>query len=101
MKTPFGIVTGPLLLAAIGLTAGIGCSPSSGDLLPHEKEGYVVYRAFCNQCHPFEKPSRYTAQEWPVVIGRMRVHMKEKNRKQMTDAETEALVRFLQSRGGR
>jgi len=80
-------------LAVFLLTAS-GC----GDIGPIEADqqaGYEVYKAFCGQCHERQSPKRHTAADWPEVVDRMRIHMKEKKRRELTDEQAADLLIFL------
>jgi cytochrome c2 len=39
-----------------------------------------AFRLACNQCHVLPDPQRYTAAEWPRVVGRMQENMEWMNR---------------------
>ena len=80
-------------VAAVGLLAG--CGGGVGDIKPEEQAGHQVYQEYCGQCHEKQSPKRYTAAEWPEVVDRMRTHMKEKQRKEMSDKQTQDLMVFL------
>ena len=66
------------------------------------REG-TMFSIACSQCHALPDPRQHTAQEWPIVVQRMKRHMQWANTvvgpdelKTTPTLETEQIVRFLQ-----
>ena len=49
------------------------------------------FRQTCTQCHGLPSPGRYTANEWPLIIDRMKQHMIESGIP-LPDNRTTALI---------
>ncbi len=94
----------PVVLGRRGFFCGIltvlmslslmGCS-DIGSITAEQSAGYEIYKEFCGQCHERQSPKRYTAEDWPDVVDRMRSHMKEKKKRELTDEQAEHLLVFL------
>ncbi len=49
----------------------------------------------CGQCHAPPAPSRHSAEEWPSVVERMRVHMVRQANQILSDEETRIVLDYL------
>ncbi|MBI5140562.1 MAG: cytochrome c [Nitrospirae bacterium] len=81
-------------IAVICVALSQGCSKSE-DVRPEEKQGRAVYLEYCSQCHSLREPNTHTAAEWPDVVRRMRTHMAEKKRKELSDEQAGQLLVYL------
>jgi len=86
------VLTGIVMTLILLLTAGCG---DIGSITAEQSVGYEIYKEFCGQCHERMSPKRHTAEDWPDVVDRMRIHMKEKERRQLTDEQATSLLIFL------
>lgn len=59
-------------------------------------EGRETFGRVCSRCHALPDPSQHTAEEWPAVVKRMRGHMQRMEVQEVSDAEAERIVRYLQ-----
>lgn len=53
------------------------------------------FRQTCTQCHGLPSPGQYTANEWPLIVERMKRHMIEDNIPLPDDKTTSAILGFL------
>jgi len=60
---------------------------------PHDSR---VFRRSCLLCHLLPSPKMHTRGDWPVVVARMRVNMRNFGMKEISDDDAAAIVRFLQ-----
>lgn len=65
-----------------------------------------MFEIACSQCHTAPDPRRHTANEWPLVVERMRRNMRWANRitgdpalHTSPELDTREIVRFLQRNG--
>ena len=58
--------------------------------------GTVAFARFCSRCHALPDPSIHTAAEWPAVLGRMELNMRNMGYGQMTKGQKTAILRYLQ-----
>lgn len=49
----------------------------------------------CGQCHAPPAPTRHSAEEWPSVVERMRVHMVRQANQVLNDEETRIVLDYL------
>jgi cytochrome c2 len=56
-----------------------------------------VFQQYCQRCHVLPDPKRHTPGEWSGVVGRMKYNMNWMGVKQPAEAETQEILRFLQS----
>lgn len=54
-----------------------------------------VFQSICAQCHALPDPKQHTAQEWPVVVGRMKVHETILGKLVPDETETREIIGFL------
>ncbi len=80
------------ILLAGGLLGIAAASGPAGALA--QRSGVEVWAQTCGNCHVIQPARRYTADQWASIM----THMKIASR--MTDAEADAVLRFLQ-RGAR
>lgn len=80
--------------ALITAAAMPGCTKGD-DIKPDEKSGQAVYLEYCQQCHSLRSPDAHSAAEWPDVVRRMRTHMAEKKRKELSDEQAGQLLVYL------
>lgn len=95
--------TGKLFLftLAVAFTSlAPGCTKGD-DIKPDEKSGQAVYMEYCQQCHSLRSPDTHTAAEWPDVVRRMRTHMSEKKRKELSDEQAGQLLVYLKGHAKR
>lgn len=59
-------------------------------------KGAALFRDRCSQCHALPDPARYASEEWPRVVERMRANMERMGVDGLSDAETDAVVGYLQ-----
>jgi hypothetical protein len=64
--------------------------------------GKATFEATCARCHVLPDPRRHTANEWPVVVERMRRNMAWANRvtgdpvsRTSPELDTAGIIRFL------
>lgn len=66
-----------------------------GALPQPESAAAVSLKTVCSQCHPLPDPKLHTAPEWPRVVERMRTHMKEMGKREITDSEKDEIAGYL------
>jgi cytochrome c5 len=76
-----------------------GISPS---MLPKpESTGAKALTKTCTQCHGLPSPGLHTAEEWPAVVSRMKMHMKWSKKWMSIDVPNEkelsVLLSYLQN----
>lgn len=59
------------------------------------------FRQTCNQCHGLPDPRQHTADEWPWVIRRMRMNMRQKGIQPPDKAASARILDFLQKYAAR
>ncbi len=57
--------------------------------------GRDVFQKTCNQCHELPDPRQHSAQDWVVVVRRIDGHMRDILHKELSSADTEAIVGYL------
>ena len=67
---------------------------------PSDAPGLALFRQTCAQCHALPDPTLHTADEWPVVVDRMRKNMRAMGRRVITDPERDEIVGFLATEAG-
>lgn len=63
-------------------------------------EGADVFQTMCSRCHALPDPMQHTPAEWPGVVARMRQNMETMNVEPITDAEAQAIIRYLEGAAG-
>ncbi len=68
---------------------------------PHPPEApetteQTLFRETCSRCHALPHTASHTADEWPLVVERMRQNMETMRRPGISDQERDAIVRYLQ-----
>jgi cytochrome c5 len=63
-------------------------SPESADL--------TLFRQTCSRCHALPHPASHTAEEWPLVVERMRKNMERLGRAGISDQQRDSIVSYLQ-----
>jgi mono/diheme cytochrome c family protein len=58
----------------------------------------ALFRQTCSRCHALPDSASHTAEEWPLVVERMRKNMETMGRPGISDQEQDAIVRYLQGR---
>ena len=58
-----------------------------------------TFQSLCSQCHATPSPSRHTAREWPRVVLRMKVHMRNAGKDVPNEEATQQVVNYLQKHG--
>lgn len=67
---------------------------------PPDAPGLALFRQTCSQCHALPDPTLHTAEEWPVVVERMRKNMRAMGRRVITEPEREEIAGFLATAAG-
>jgi len=73
-------------------------------LKPMDKNRYTdlntdsgkLFETTCSQCHAVPDPKQHTADEWPIVIQRMVVNMKQMEKPLPPQATLDAILGYLQ-----
>ena len=55
------------------------------------QQGRTLYVSRCGSCHTLKRPAELAPQQWDQEVGEMR----EKNGVKLSDAEAQAIVRYL------
>jgi mono/diheme cytochrome c family protein len=63
--------------------------------LPETPE-LTLFRQTCSRCHALPHSASHTADEWPLVVERMRANMERMGRSGISDQERDTIVRYLQ-----
>lgn len=58
------------------------------------KAGHA-FQSICAQCHALPDPKQHTAQEWPAVVDRMKVHETTLGKLVPDETETREIIGFL------
>jgi cytochrome c5 len=58
----------------------------------------ALFRQTCSRCHALPDSASHTADEWPLVVERMRKNMAKMGKAGISDQERDAIVRHLQQR---
>lgn len=72
------------------------CDVQTQDASPHAPESVVRY---CSSCHAPPAPKVHPPEEWPNVVARMEIHMRQKGFPAIPDQDRAELLAYLQSRG--
>ncbi len=70
-------------------------SVSPGSLPSPESQGAVLFKNRCALCHPLPDPKLHTAEEWPMVVERMRGHTQTTGKGSITDQDNKEIVSYL------
>ncbi len=57
----------------------------------------TLFTSTCSRCHALPNPAQHTAQDWPVVVKRMRRNMRRFGTAVMSDEQEREIVSYLQS----
>lgn len=68
-----------------------GRAPFPDLSLSELEHGRTLYVSRCGACHVLKRPSEIPAQRWPSEVSEMR----SKNGVKLSDAEAQAIVRYL------
>ena len=66
------------------------------DYPEHESEAAKLYVSKCSGCHAAPLPKIHTVRQWPGVVHRMQMRMKNKAVKPLTSSELTIVVDYLQ-----
>ncbi|HHM05021.1 MAG TPA: cytochrome c [Gammaproteobacteria bacterium] len=58
-----------------------------------------AFRQHCSKCHGLPEPESHTAGQWPLVVVRMRQHMRD-GADTPSDETLQEIVSYLQARAG-
>ncbi len=72
-----------------------GFRKASPRLIQDASPETILFSKRCAQCHHLPDPSQHTAKEWTAVVDRMRGHIKERGKQEITDDERRTLLSFL------
>jgi mono/diheme cytochrome c family protein len=68
---------------------------------PQDTPGLALFRRTCTQCHALPDAALHTADEWPIVVERMRRNMEVMGKPGISDQERDEIVAHLQERVSR
>jgi len=54
-----------------------------------------VFTRTCSQCHVLPDPRQHTAAQWPAVVARMQLHMRERNVPPPGEGDVKQIDSFL------
>ncbi len=91
-------------LTALGLSALLAaCGPSEPvakvQLPEADSPAARLVADRCGRCHAPPDPRRHSAEEWPAVVERMRVHMVRQANEVLSDEETRVVLEYLTRHG--
>ncbi len=66
-----------------------------GTLPSPESPEAITFQNVCSQCHGLPGPSLHTAAEWPGVVERMRINMRNMGKRVITEKEKDTIVSYL------
>jgi cytochrome c5 len=66
-----------------------------------ETPAMTLFRQTCSRCHALPDSASHAAEEWPLVVERMRKNMAALSRSGITDDERDTIVRYLQEQVGK
>lgn len=64
-------------------------------------EGATLFRDRCSRCHALPDPSLHPPGEWPAVVDRMGENMERAGLEELSDADAEAIVAYLERTAAR
>jgi len=64
---------------------------------PSMQMGMTVDRSFCARCHAVPSPMQHTADQWPLVVDRMKRYMYLRGMRMPDAKQTAALLEYLQA----
>jgi mono/diheme cytochrome c family protein len=71
---------GPGMMGPRMMGPGIMGPGIMGQAVPEPRSaGAKLVKQYCTQCHGLPSPAQHTADDWPAVVVRMQVHMRETN----------------------
>jgi mono/diheme cytochrome c family protein len=56
----------------------------------------TLFRQTCSRCHALPHSASHTADEWPLVVERMRKNMERMGRAGISDQERDSIIGYLQ-----
>ena len=87
--------------AILDYLQGHALRPANVEALgPPGAPGLALFRQTCSQCHALPDPTLHTADEWPVVVERMRRNMEAMGKRVITDRERDEIAGFLTKTAG-
>lgn len=61
-----------------------------------DSAGASALKNFCSDCHGMPHPTTHPAAEWSNVVYRMNIHRLKRGLTEMSEAEKQELIRYLQ-----
>lgn len=83
-----------------GMMGGDSSAPSSQSGGSDTDTGARLFQRACSQCHALPSPSAHTAKQWPVVVDRMRAHIRQYGGQDLSDQEVQAIDDYLKKHAG-
>ncbi len=93
---PIRAPTGEEQETILAYLQGHALRPANVEALgPPDAPGLALFRQTCSQCHALPDPTLHTADEWPVVVERMRRNMETMGKRVITDRERDDIASYL------
>jgi cytochrome c5 len=70
-------------------TISPGTIPSPGS------QGAALFKNRCSLCHPLPDPALHTAEEWPMIVERMKGHTQSMGKAGLTGQEYKEIISYL------
>lgn len=83
--------SGPAMPQPTAADASRGAAQFPDLTLAELSQGRSLYLGRCGSCHALKRPAELSPSQWEHEVGEMR----EKNGVKLTDAEAQAIVRYL------
>jgi len=72
-------------------------SVSSEQVDAKESRGAKLFVSDCKKCHALPDPTQHKAEDWPAIVKRMRLHLKQYQLKDLSDQDAEVIIDYLQN----
>ena len=79
-----------------GMTGQMPANSDNQSLPDQQSKEAQVYKHYCSQCHALPSPRAHTAQEWPLVVARMKQTMATQGKALPDNEQLEEILGYLQ-----
>jgi len=77
--------------------ANISSTPPVTETDKRYTQGFQKAEKVCSQCHALPNPNLHTAEEWPGVIARMKVNMKNFHKTVPSATDLQSITAYYQA----
>ncbi len=82
----------------LGYLVNQGFKKASPQTLAETSPEAILFFKTCSQCHGLPDPAQHTGEEWTAVVHRMRGHLRDMKKREISDEESTLILTFLTRR---